>query len=199
MGRSLVHDRPHPQRQARGTRYPDPVKAALDAEEAGADGITVHLRFTRTDEVWLPVSSDVGISVEGGLAPLEWKRFLDDSTLNMAQDRRLRASNSLEVHIPGWLVPSATDVDSQTDAIAPPVAYTLEGLEYHRAVALAEKGNRLTRTVVDGGLSGGRRTEIKLKYVPPPPACACRWKLRRFASRPGWAATATVTRTSPRP
>jgi RNase P/RNase MRP subunit POP5 len=29
-------------RQARGTRYPDPVKAALDAEEAGADGITVH-------------------------------------------------------------------------------------------------------------------------------------------------------------
>jgi pyridoxine 5-phosphate synthase len=30
-------------RQARGTRYPDPVKAALDAEEAGADGITVQL------------------------------------------------------------------------------------------------------------------------------------------------------------
>ena len=32
---------------ARGTRYPDPVKAALDAEEAGADGITVHLREDR--------------------------------------------------------------------------------------------------------------------------------------------------------
>lgn len=31
-------------RQARGTRYPDPVKAALDAEEAGAHGITLHLR-----------------------------------------------------------------------------------------------------------------------------------------------------------
>lgn len=31
-------------RQARGTKYPDPVKAALDAEEAGADGITIHLR-----------------------------------------------------------------------------------------------------------------------------------------------------------
>ena len=31
-------------RQARGTRYPDPVKAALDAEEAGADGITLHMR-----------------------------------------------------------------------------------------------------------------------------------------------------------
>ncbi|AJE22307.1 pyridoxine 5'-phosphate synthase [Azotobacter chroococcum] len=34
-------------RQVRGTRYPDPVKAALDAEEAGADGITVHLREDR--------------------------------------------------------------------------------------------------------------------------------------------------------
>lgn len=34
-------------RQARGTRYPDPVHAALLAEEAGADGITVHLREDR--------------------------------------------------------------------------------------------------------------------------------------------------------
>lgn len=31
-------------RQARGTRYPDPVQAAMDAEEAGADGITLHMR-----------------------------------------------------------------------------------------------------------------------------------------------------------
>lgn len=34
-------------RQARGTRYPDPVQAAMMAEEAGADGITVHLREDR--------------------------------------------------------------------------------------------------------------------------------------------------------
>lgn len=34
-------------RQARGSRYPDPVQAALTAEEAGADGITVHLREDR--------------------------------------------------------------------------------------------------------------------------------------------------------
>ena len=31
-------------RQARGTRYPDPIQAALLAEEAGADGITIHPR-----------------------------------------------------------------------------------------------------------------------------------------------------------
>ena len=34
-------------RQNRGTRYPDPVHAALMAEEAGADGITIHLREDR--------------------------------------------------------------------------------------------------------------------------------------------------------
>jgi len=34
-------------RQARGTDYPDPVRAALAAEAAGADGITVHLREDR--------------------------------------------------------------------------------------------------------------------------------------------------------
>ena len=34
-------------RQARGTRYPDPVQAALLAEQAGADGITLHLREDR--------------------------------------------------------------------------------------------------------------------------------------------------------
>ncbi len=34
-------------RQARGARYPDPVQAAIDAEQAGADGITLHLREDR--------------------------------------------------------------------------------------------------------------------------------------------------------
>ena len=34
-------------RQARGTNYPDPVKAALVCEQAGAEGITLHLREDR--------------------------------------------------------------------------------------------------------------------------------------------------------
>ncbi len=34
-------------RNARGTAYPDPVRAAILAEEAGADGITLHLREDR--------------------------------------------------------------------------------------------------------------------------------------------------------
>ncbi len=34
-------------RNARGTHYPEPVHAALIAEQAGADGITIHLREDR--------------------------------------------------------------------------------------------------------------------------------------------------------
>lgn len=34
-------------REARGTRYPDPVHAALIAEQSGADSITMHLREDR--------------------------------------------------------------------------------------------------------------------------------------------------------
>jgi pyridoxine 5-phosphate synthase len=44
-------------RQARGTSYPDPLSAALQAVEAGADSITVHLREDRRhiqdSDVWL--------------------------------------------------------------------------------------------------------------------------------------------------
>ncbi len=34
-------------REARGTRYPDPVQAAIESEQAGADSITLHLREDR--------------------------------------------------------------------------------------------------------------------------------------------------------
>lgn len=34
-------------RQARGTAYPDPLQAAVEAEQAGADSITLHLREDR--------------------------------------------------------------------------------------------------------------------------------------------------------
>jgi len=34
-------------RQVRGTRYPEPIQAALMAEQAGADAITLHLREDR--------------------------------------------------------------------------------------------------------------------------------------------------------
>lgn len=58
-------------RQARGTRYPDPVEAARLAADAGAHGITVHLREDRRhiqdEDVWrmrkeqsLPLNLEMG-------------------------------------------------------------------------------------------------------------------------------------------
>ena len=34
-------------RNARGESYPEPVRAALEAEKSGADSITIHLREDR--------------------------------------------------------------------------------------------------------------------------------------------------------
>lgn len=55
-------------RNARGTAYPDPVQAAFIAEQAGADGITVHLREDRrhiTDRDVHP-APDAGYPHESG-------------------------------------------------------------------------------------------------------------------------------------
>ncbi len=62
-------------RQARGTLYPDPVEAALLAADAGAHGITIHLREDRRHiqdrDVWamrrnqpLPLNLEMGNSPE---------------------------------------------------------------------------------------------------------------------------------------
>ncbi|MBA1145492.1 pyridoxine 5'-phosphate synthase [Ectothiorhodospiraceae bacterium WFHF3C12] len=48
-------------RQARGTRYPDPMHAVFVAEQAGADGITLHLREDRRHV------QDRDIELAGGL------------------------------------------------------------------------------------------------------------------------------------
>ncbi|MCR9150024.1 MAG: pyridoxine 5'-phosphate synthase [Rhodobacteraceae bacterium] len=62
-------------RNARGTDYPDPVRAARLAEEAGADGITAHLREDRRhisdsdierlmDSLTLPLNFEMAATAE---------------------------------------------------------------------------------------------------------------------------------------
>ena len=74
-------------REARGTTYPDPLNAAEIAQEAGADGITIHLREDRRHiqdgdvvsicrEIALPVNLEMAATVEmtaiaQGLVPAE--------------------------------------------------------------------------------------------------------------------------------
>ncbi|MBF0272476.1 MAG: pyridoxine 5'-phosphate synthase [Magnetococcales bacterium] len=61
-------------RQARQGRYPDPVAAALVAERAGADGITVHLREDRRhiqerDVVLLLETTQTKVNLEMAVTP----------------------------------------------------------------------------------------------------------------------------------
>jgi pyridoxine 5-phosphate synthase len=75
-------------RNARGSDYPDPVRAALLACEAGADGITAHLREDRrhiTDEDIARLSA--GLSV-----PLNLEMAATDEMLQIALKHRPHAA-----------------------------------------------------------------------------------------------------------
>lgn len=61
-------------RNARGSGYPDPVRAALLAAEAGADGITAHLREDRrhiTDEDIARLSAELPVPLNLEMAATE--------------------------------------------------------------------------------------------------------------------------------
>lgn len=69
-------------RQARGTSYPDPVKAALDAEQAGADGITVHLRGDRRHIQ----ERDVRVLRQVMQTPMNFEMGITEEMLAMAEE-----------------------------------------------------------------------------------------------------------------
>lgn len=68
-------------RQARGTRYPDPVSAAYIAEQAGADSITIHLREDRRHIQ----ERDVSLLKETLLTPMNLEMALTEEMLVIAE------------------------------------------------------------------------------------------------------------------
>lgn len=68
-------------RQARGTRYPDPVYAAQIAEQAGADSITIHLREDRRHIQ----ERDVKILKETLITPMNLEMAITDEMLEFAE------------------------------------------------------------------------------------------------------------------
>jgi pyridoxine 5-phosphate synthase len=68
-------------REARGTRYPDPVNAAHLAEQAGADSITIHLREDRRHIQ----ERDVEILKETLLTPMNLEMALTEEMLLIAE------------------------------------------------------------------------------------------------------------------
>jgi pyridoxine 5-phosphate synthase len=68
-------------RQARGTRYPDPVSAAQIAEQAGADSITIHLREDRRHIQ----ERDVRLLKETLLTPMNLEMAVTEEMLSFAE------------------------------------------------------------------------------------------------------------------
>jgi len=79
-------------RQARGARYPDPVHAALQVEQAGADSITLHLR--------------------------EDRRHIQDRDVYLLKERMLTRMN-LEMAITDEMVAIACDVRPEDCCLVP--------------------------------------------------------------------------------
>ncbi|KIC35015.1 pyridoxine 5'-phosphate synthase [Leisingera sp. ANG-M7] len=67
-------------RNARGGAYPDPVRAAKLAEEAGADGITAHLREDRRHIT----DSDIDALMEALTVPLNFEMAATDEMQKIA-------------------------------------------------------------------------------------------------------------------
>ena len=67
-------------RNARGSAYPDPVRAAMIAQEAGADGITAHLREDRRHIV----DQDIASIVKAIDIPLNFEMAATDEMQKIA-------------------------------------------------------------------------------------------------------------------
>ena len=79
-------------RQARGTRYPDPVHAALQIEQSGADSITLHLR--------------------------EDRRHIQDRDVYLLKERMLTRMN-LEMAVTDEMIKIACDVKPEDCCLVP--------------------------------------------------------------------------------
>ena len=67
-------------RNARGSAYPDPVRAAIIAQEAGADGITAHLREDRRHIV----DEDIASIIKAIDIPLNFEMAATDEMQKIA-------------------------------------------------------------------------------------------------------------------
>lgn len=120
------------------------------------------LRFLRRVNVPLNLGiSRLGLA-GGGITEEEMARFINESNLNPAGNDRLRASPQIKVSIPPFMMQRSPY--SPTEEID----YIFTGMEFRRELKFDWEGLYMHHTVVEGGISGGKKTEVKLicKAVP---------------------------------
>lgn len=104
-------------RNARGSGYPDPVRAALLAAEHGADGITAHLREDRrhiTDEDIARLSAELTV-------PLNLEMAATDEMLGIALRHRPHAACIVPEKREERTTEGGLDAAGQHDNLAPMV------------------------------------------------------------------------------
>ena len=105
-------------RNARGAGYPDPVRAALVAAAAGADGITAHLREDRrhiTDDDIARLSAELAI-------PLNFEMAATDEMRAIALRHRPHAACIVPEKREEITTEGGLDADRLYDRLAPLVA-----------------------------------------------------------------------------
>jgi pyridoxine 5-phosphate synthase len=105
-------------RNARGAGYPDPVRAALVAADAGADGITAHLREDRrhiTDDDIARLSAELSV-------PLNLEMAATDEMLAIALRHRPHAACIVPEKREELTTEGGLDAAGQHDRLAPLVA-----------------------------------------------------------------------------
>ncbi|MFD1949669.1 pyridoxine 5'-phosphate synthase [Sphingomonas arantia] len=105
-------------RNARGVAYPDPVRAGLLAEQAGADGITAHLREDRrhiTDD-------DIARLAAALTVPLNFEMAATDEMLGIALRHRPHAACIVPERREERTTEGGLDAAGQYDRLQPLVA-----------------------------------------------------------------------------
>jgi pyridoxine 5-phosphate synthase len=108
-------------RNARGGRHPDPVHAALVAIEAGADGITAHLREDRRH-----INDDDMARLKATIAkPLNFEMAATDEMVAIAIKTRPHAACLVPERREELTTEGGLDVAGQRNSLAPVVAKLL--------------------------------------------------------------------------
>ncbi|MCX8666433.1 pyridoxine 5'-phosphate synthase [Acetobacteraceae bacterium B3987] len=108
-------------RNARGERYPDPVRAAELALEHGADGITAHLREDRRH-----IRDEDIRRLRTLSAPLNFEMAVTDEMVAMACDLKPHACCLVPERREELTTEGGLDVVGLQDSIAPPIKRLLD-------------------------------------------------------------------------
>ncbi|RPA88989.1 hypothetical protein L873DRAFT_1723776 [Choiromyces venosus 120613-1] len=128
------------------------------------------VRFHRRTYIPLSLGDSTNPNPDCGIALDELNNYMCDSNLNPLLDTKLKASQFLNVTLPEWTISppkrSKSEDGGESEERSPPATmqYVSTSLEYRRKVAFDWKGMKLYQTVIQGGITGGKRSEYKLVW-----------------------------------